>query len=116
MSFLTWIGGLLGSPKVINTLVDEVVNSKDEKARILATERLEQLKGFKVVQRLLVGSAMIVFVLWAIPTISFAVLGMADRLEWMLMISREEMIRYPILICFASYLGGGTIESFKGKK
>ena len=41
MSFLTWVGGLLGSPKVINTLVDEVVNSKDEKARILATERLE---------------------------------------------------------------------------
>jgi hypothetical protein len=116
MSLLSWVGGLLGSPTVINTLVNEVVNSTDEKARILATERLEQLKGFKVVQRILVLSAMIVFVTWALPTLFFAMSGMVDRLEWMLMISKEEMIRYPVLICFAAYLGGGTIESIKRNK
>jgi len=115
MGFLTWLGGLLGSPAVIQTLVDEVVNSTDEKARILATARLEQLSKFKVVQRLLVGSAMVVFITWALPTLFFAMSGMTDRLEWMLMVSREEMIRYPVLICFAAYLGGGTIESFKSK-
>jgi len=116
MGFLTWVGGLLGSSSVVDKLVDAAVNSKDEKASKLATDRLEQLQGFKIVQRLLVGSSMIVFLLWAVPTIGFAILGYHDRLEWMLMISKEEMIYYPVLISFAAYLGGGTIESFKRKK
>jgi hypothetical protein len=115
MGFLTWVGSLLGSSSVVDKLVDAAVNSKDEKASKLATERLEQLQGFKVVQRLLVGSSTIVFLLWALPTIGFAAFGYHDHLEWMLMISKEEMIYYPVLISFAAYLGGGTIESFKRK-
>ena len=116
MGILSWIGGLLGSTKVIETLVSEVVNSTDEKARMLATDRLEQLQGFKIVQRMLVASAMIVFVPTALILVTFAAFGMMNRLELMLMVVSEPFIYVPVGLAFTAYLGGGTISEFRKKK
>ena len=66
---------MLGSSNIVDKLVDEVVNSKDEKSRILATQRLDALSQFKVVQRLLVASAMIVFIPTALSILRARLVG-----------------------------------------
>ena len=115
MGIMSWVGSMLGSSNIVDKLVDEVVNSKDEKSRILATQRLDSLSQFKVVQRLLVASAMLVFIPTALSMLACVLLGYNDKLEQLIMICQEPMIYYPVGACFTAYLGSGTIESFKRK-
>lgn len=113
---MAWVGNMLGSSNIVDKLVDEIVNSTDEKSRILATARLEQLSQFKVVQRLLAASVMIVFIPTSLSMLACVMLGYSDKLEQLIMICQEPMIYYPIGACFTAYWGSGTIESFKRKK
>jgi hypothetical protein len=110
---LKWLGNMFGSSNVIDKITDEILNSKDEKSRILATDRLEKLSQFKVVQRILAASVMMVFIPLALSMIVCAIFGLDDELTRLLAVAQEPMIHYPIGMCFAAYWGSGTIESFK---
>lgn len=111
----SWIGNMIGSSSIVDKLVDEAVNSSDEKARMLATERLKALAPFKIVQRIMVGAVMAVWVPTALLLVIFGALEMNTNLEWLLTVTKEPFIYYPVGACFTAYLGGGTIESFKRK-
>ena len=115
MSILAWAGNLLGSSNIVDRLVDEVINSDDEKARGLATDRLKALHPFKVVQRIMVSAVMAVWMPTALLLVVFASLKMNENLEWLLMVIKEPFIYYPTAAAFTAYLGGGTISEFRKK-
>ncbi len=112
---MAWAGNLLGSSNIVDKLVDEAVNSEDEKARIMATNRLKELKPFKVVQRVMISAVMAVWVPAALLLVVFASLKMSENLEWLLMVIKEPFIYYPTGAAFTAYLGGGTISEFRKK-
>lgn len=106
-----WVKSLLGSTDVVDKLVDEAVNSKEEQARILATDRLKALHPFKIVQRIMIGAVMIVWVPAAWMMLAFAALGWSDALTRMIDVVSLGFIATPTALAFGLYFGGGTLES-----
>jgi hypothetical protein len=107
----SWIGSLFGGSNVVEKLVDEAVNSKEEQARMLATERLKALHPFKIVQRIMIAAVMIVWVPAAWMMIAFAALGWDAALTRLIDVVSLGFIATPTALAFGLYFGGGTLES-----
>lgn len=110
-SLIGWVKSLFGGTDIVEKLVDEAVNSKEEQARILATERLKALHPFKIVQRIMIGAVMIVWVPAAWMMLAFAALGWADALNRLIDVVSLGFIATPTALAFGLYFGGGTLES-----
>lgn len=110
---ISWVKSLLGGTDVVDKLVDEAVNSKEEQARMLATERLKALHPFKIVQRIMIGAVMLV---WALASIMMVICAMAgpgwdEAFTRLVDVVSLRFIATPTALAFGLYLGGGTIES-----
>jgi len=135
---MSWLGGLFGTKKAVDNLLDKdnglIVKagtaignlhySEQEKAQSSRAVQewsiryLDSMSQFKVVQRVLAFAAMGLWVLFGINLVIAVWIKQIypdiDALTGLKEIAFSDYVFWPVVSIFALYTGGGTINSLKG--